>query len=151
MRVPLVFRAPGLAGGRRLSGSVQLEDIAPTLLSLAGVAVPSGLDGHDLGPWLAGEAARSPRTAVLGQRKRYTRHPDRLFLRDWPRKWIGGRDGRGREFLLDRDPLEQGGTVQVRLPEALRSAVDALDAKAAEPRAVDEETRRALEALGYLD
>ena len=57
VRVPLVLRAPGLPRGRRLAGSAQLEDLAPTLLSLAGVPVPPGLDGMDLGPWLAGRAA----------------------------------------------------------------------------------------------
>jgi arylsulfatase A-like enzyme len=151
VRVPLVFRAPGLPQGRRLQGSAQLEDLAPTLLSLAGVPVPPGLDGVDLGPWLSGEAARSPRPAVVGQRKRYRGRPDRFFLRDWPRKWIGGREGRGREFQLDEDPRERAGTARVGLPEALRDAVEALGAKPAEQPLLDEEARRALEALGYAD
>lgn len=148
VRVPLVLRAPGLPRGRRLAGSAQLEDLAPTLLSLAGVSVPTDLDGFDLRPWLAGQVERSPRAAVLGRRKHYRGQPDLFFLRDWPRKWIGRRGGRGLEFQLDLDPLEQRGTVRIGLPEALRSAVDAAPA---EPRVVDEETRRALEALGYAD
>jgi arylsulfatase A-like enzyme len=148
VRVPLVLRAPGLPRGRRLAGSAQLEDLAPTLLSLAGVAVPPGLDGLDLVPWLAGGAERSPRAAVLGRRKHYRGQPDLFFLRDRPRKWIGGREGRGLAFQLDEDPLEQRGTPRLGLPEALESAVDAAPA---ESRVVDEETRRALEALGYAD
>jgi arylsulfatase A-like enzyme len=148
VRVPLVVRAPGLPRGRRLRGSAQLEDLAPTLLSIAGVAVPADLDGHDLRPWLAGQVERSPRAAVLGRRKQYRREPDLFFLRDWPRKWIGRSGGRGLEFRLDRDPLEQSGKPRLGLPEALESAVAAAPA---EPRALDEETRRALEALGYVD
>jgi arylsulfatase A-like enzyme len=151
VRVPLVLRAPGLLRGRRLAGSAQLEDLAPTLLSLAGVPVPPDLDGLDLRPWLAGHAQRSPRAAALGRRKHYRGQPDRFFLRDWPRKWIGGKGGRGREFRLDADPREQGGVVRVGLPESLRSAVEASGAMPSEPRALDEETRRALEALGYVD
>jgi arylsulfatase A-like enzyme len=151
VRVPLVLRAPGLPRGRRLAGSAQLEDLAPTLLSIAGVAIPPGLDGVDLGPWLGGAAPHSPRAGVLGQRKHYRGRPDRFFLRDWPRKWIGGKGGRGREFRLDEDPLEQGGTVRVGLPEPLRSAVEASGATPAEPPVLDEETRRALEALGYVE
>jgi hypothetical protein len=100
---------------------------------------------------LAGKAERSPRTAVLGQRKRYRHQPDRFFLRDWPRKWIGRKGGRGREFQLDEDPLEQRGKPRVGLPEALGSAVEASDATPAEPPVLDEEARRALEALGYVD
>jgi arylsulfatase A-like enzyme len=151
VRVPLVLRAPGLPRGRRLAGSAQLEDLAPTLLSLAGVAIPPGLDGLDLRPWLAGLAPGSPRAAVLGQRKRYRGRPDRLYLRDWPLKWIGAPDGRGREFRLDEDPLEQRGLGGAALPEALRGAAEASGAAPVEPRSVDEETRRALEALGYVD
>jgi len=151
VRVPLVLRAPGLPRGRRLAGSVQLEDLAPTILSLAGVPVPPGLDGVDLGPWLAGAAEGSPRVAVVGQRKQYRGQPDRFFLRDWPRKWIGGKGGKGREFRLDQDPLEQVGRVRVGLPEALQSAVERLEDAPAEPPLLDDEVRRALEALGYLD
>jgi hypothetical protein len=104
----------------------------------------------DLGPWLAGSAETSPREAVIGQRKRYRGQPDRFFLRSWPRKWIGGK-GRGREFRLDEDPGEQDGRVGSGLPEALRSAVEAGEATPGESRLLDEEARRALEALGYLD
>jgi len=88
---------------------------------------------------------------VVGQRKRYGGKPDRFFLRDWPHKWIGGRGGRGREFRLDEDPLEQRAKLRVGLPEALRAAAEASDAARAEPPVLDEEARRALEALGYLD
>jgi len=151
VRVPLVLRAPGLPRGRRLAGSAQLEDLAPTILSLAGVAIPPGLDGVDLGPWLLGKAERSPRAAVLGRRKHYRGQPDHFFLRDWPRKWIGGKGGQGRAFRLDEDPLEQVGTARVGVPEALRGAVDAADAAPAEPPVLDDEARRALKALGYLD
>jgi arylsulfatase A-like enzyme len=151
VRVPLVLRAPGLPRGRRLSGSAQLEDLAPTILSLAGVAIPPGLDGIDLVAWLAGREERSPRAAVLGRRKHYRGQPDRFFLRDWPHKWIGNPRGRGRAFRLDEDPLEQKGTVQAGLPEALRGAVDASHAVPREPPVLDDEARRALEALGYLD
>jgi choline-sulfatase len=151
VRVPLVLRAPGLPRGRRLTGSAQLEDLAPTILTLAGVAVPPGLDGLDLGPWLAGREERSPRAAVLGRRKHYRGQPDRFFLRDWPRKWIGDSSGRGRAFELEEDPLEQAGSVRAELPEALRRAVEVPDAAPAEPPVLDEEARRALEALGYAD
>jgi hypothetical protein len=88
---------------------------------------------------------------VLGRRKQYRGQPDRFFLRDWPRKWIGGRDGRGRVFQLDEDPLEQGGTAGTALPEALRGAIDASGAAPAQPPVRDAEARRALEALGYLE
>jgi len=54
-RIPLVLVAPGLAPGRR-GELVHHVDVMPTLLELAGVAVPDGIDGIALGPPLrAGE------------------------------------------------------------------------------------------------
>jgi len=56
-RVPLVVRyaRAGAGGGRTIEAPVLNVDVAPTLAALAGVALPPGLDGASLGPWLAGE------------------------------------------------------------------------------------------------
>jgi arylsulfatase A-like enzyme len=48
MRVPLVVKAPGARPGVRLGRPVRIMDVAPTLLELAGVAVPSGMQGVSL-------------------------------------------------------------------------------------------------------
>jgi tetratricopeptide (TPR) repeat protein len=54
LHVPLLVRLPGGAGGgRRISGSIALTDIAPTLLDLVGGAA-DGMDGVSLAPALAG-------------------------------------------------------------------------------------------------
>jgi len=55
-RVPLVFASPILAplGARVVDQPVQLLDLFPTILRLAGVAVPSFADGYDLTPFLTG-------------------------------------------------------------------------------------------------
>ena len=49
--IPLVLRAPGLAPGRRTE-PVHHVDVAPTLLELAGLAVPADARGLALGPFL---------------------------------------------------------------------------------------------------
>jgi arylsulfatase K len=55
-RVPLVFASPALAGlgARTVAQPAQLLDIFPTLLDMAGAAVPSYADGYSLRPFLAG-------------------------------------------------------------------------------------------------
>jgi arylsulfatase A-like enzyme/tetratricopeptide (TPR) repeat protein len=54
LHVPLIVRLPGGAGGgRRISGSVALTDVAPTLLDLVGAAT-DGMDGASLAAALAG-------------------------------------------------------------------------------------------------
>jgi arylsulfatase A-like enzyme len=146
VRVPLVIRAPGLPAGARVDGPVQLEDLAPTLLELLGLEVPGGLDGRSLLPWLRGEAP-APRETVLGRRKPYPGEPDLFFVRRAATKWIGDADGEGLGYRLEADPREQQGAplpAPAELGPALRGGEPA-------PPLLDAESRRALEALGYLE
>jgi arylsulfatase A-like enzyme len=55
IRVPLIIAAPGrLPAGATVTQLVRQADLAPTLLEIAGVAVPPGLDGVSLLPAVAG-------------------------------------------------------------------------------------------------
>ncbi|HUO86991.1 MAG TPA: sulfatase [Thermoanaerobaculia bacterium] len=65
IRVPLVFRWDGRVGeGRRVSGSVRLVDLVPTILAAAGLDLAPELDGADLMPVLGGIESLSRRAAV---------------------------------------------------------------------------------------
>lgn len=59
IRVPLLIAQNGArsARGRVVDEPVSLVDLAPTILTLAGVAVPGGLDGVSLTPFLGEEPA----------------------------------------------------------------------------------------------
>lgn len=60
IRVPLLLRWPGhLPAGRRVPHLVQHLDLAPTILSAAGIQAPPEMEGQDLGPLARGEADRS--------------------------------------------------------------------------------------------
>lgn len=48
VRIPMMFRIPGVAAGRRGAAPVSLLDVAPTLLNLAGLPPLPGAFGHDL-------------------------------------------------------------------------------------------------------
>jgi|CXWL01.1.fsa_nt_gi arylsulfatase A-like enzyme len=54
VRVPLIIAAPGLGSGQVFPHRVRNLDIAPTLLSLVGIDVPSAMRGEDLSPILLG-------------------------------------------------------------------------------------------------
>ena len=58
-RVPLIVRPPpAQRQAQVITEPVSLVDIAPTVLEIAGVAVPPIIDGKDLGPAIAaGNAA----------------------------------------------------------------------------------------------
>ena len=54
--VPFLLRCPGQAGrGRRISFPLNVVDILPTLLGLAGVPIPATVEGRDLSPAVRGD------------------------------------------------------------------------------------------------
>jgi uncharacterized sulfatase len=54
-RTPIVFHWPGrVESGRRVETLASTVDLLPTLLDYAGVAIPAGLPGQSLRPWLEG-------------------------------------------------------------------------------------------------
>ncbi len=62
LAIPLLIRVPGVAG-HRVERLAQQIDLAPTVLELAGVAAPSGLDGESLVSSLAGDVPLMPAAA----------------------------------------------------------------------------------------
>ena len=57
VRVPLIWSCPGLIGEAVVSDAlVELTDLAPTLLELAGQPVPGHMQGRSLAPILRGQA-----------------------------------------------------------------------------------------------
>ncbi len=64
IRVPLIIAGPegeGRAAGARIGAPVSGVDLFPTIASLAGVAaLPKGLDGRSLRPYLEGRAEETP-------------------------------------------------------------------------------------------
>lgn len=59
LRVPLIVfdpRRPADQTGRTVPALVSNLDLAPTLLDLAGVEIPTSYEGSSLGPWLDGQA-----------------------------------------------------------------------------------------------
>jgi arylsulfatase A-like enzyme len=123
-RVPAILHWP--AGLQRTGVSdalVGMPDVYRTIVAAAGAPVPSGpLDGHDLMPWLTGEAESAPR-----QRFAYLRNGTLEALRS----------GRWKLRLMEDDP--QLFNVQVDPGERFNRAAD-------RPRLVDS-LRRAMTRL----
>jgi len=155
VRVPLLVALPWQQGPARVDETVSLMDLAPTLLELAGAAVPPRWQGHSL---LAATPRDAPRSA-LGERSRQ----EAWFLVEGRWKLVD-RDGRPRLFDVAADPTEQRdlatqrpvtlGYMERRLwerspavrrgaaPRPLREGLDAKERK---------ELDDALRALGYAE
>ncbi|MEO8275476.1 MAG: sulfatase [Thermoanaerobaculia bacterium] len=63
LQVPLILVTPGAKTARAIESQVRLIDLYPTLLELAGVTVPEGIDGESLGNLLAGSVEPAGRPA----------------------------------------------------------------------------------------
>lgn len=175
LRVPLVVRGNAsleLARGVVAAEPVSLVDITPTLLDLAGLPVPSDLEGRSLRPALEGrplpprpvfaEATNWNNTAaVVENGYKYIAHavPPRCWNR--PSMLLASLRAvatfRGPEvFHLTTDPGEQapladlGGNVRAGLVSRLADHLEGKDPGFEETR-LDSKTLEQLEALGYVN
>ena len=64
LRVPLLARGPGIKTGIAPSQFVANIDLAPTFLDLAGLAIPTSMQGRSLAPLLRGEMPDDWRTSI---------------------------------------------------------------------------------------
>ncbi|NPV08104.1 MAG: sulfatase-like hydrolase/transferase [Anaerolineae bacterium] len=68
MNVPMIWRVPGMTRPGQVDDSlVESVDIMPTILDLAGVEVPAGVQGRSIRLLLAQETGAQGRDSVLGQ------------------------------------------------------------------------------------
>lgn len=114
VHVPLSIRGPGLPEGKVVDGSVSAADILPTILDLAGLPVPKGVEGRSMREVIEGGPGRP-----VSSEERRTRFEtglplddDLLAVRDGRFTWIGTRDrktGTRSEESFDRslDPREE--------------------------------------------
>lgn len=106
LRVPLLVKAEGARAGTTIAEPVTLADIAPTILDLAGLPIPSGLDGISLRAALSG--SEPPRRALyfetLAGSLNFGWSPIEGMRRG---KWKLIRSGDPELFDLDADPAEK--------------------------------------------
>lgn len=168
VHVPFALRFPGrLAPGSAVTSPVEGNDLAPTLLSLAGITPPPTMTGLDLAPVIAGSApGREMARAICFDRAANV--ADRAAGRiDKPTWRMAGIRTRGRHAVLherdegfevvDLGPIETSSAEGATTPDNahMERAARAVLAGGATTRSadanIDEDARARLEALGYLD
>lgn len=150
LQVPLLIRVPGESGAR-LSGIAQLTDVMPTVLDLAGLEVPAGVQGVSLRDRIEGRDNGTGRTAYAEStfaNREYGASP--LYaLRDGTHKYV--RSLRPELYDLSTDPSETVDRADPERRERLERALAALLQGSAEPiGSVDPKRIEELQALGYL-
>jgi arylsulfatase A-like enzyme len=160
IRVPLVIRAPGIRP-RRVPDVVELLDLTPTLLDLAGVDSDPAIDrmqGRSLVPLLLGESRpeRLAFTRTVWAEPRYSARGSRYKL-----VW-DSHTGESELYDLESDPTERENLEGMRpiVEGHLRQELylflheqERLKSKEPPPEeaVLSEESRRTFESLGYAD
>jgi arylsulfatase A-like enzyme len=151
IRVPLVVAAPG-AEGRRIDSQVQLIDLYPTLLELAGVALPTTVAGVSFVDRLHGRGEPEPAFSEL---------PNSAYAVRWNGwKCIVFADRHTELYDLRTDPQEQHNVASAEASRAStmvrlvdRHLADAIKrGETIEQRTVpiDSNTLEQLRSLGYV-
>ena len=65
VRVPMIVRGPNIPQDKEYDNAVVHRDILPTFLALAGGAIPKGLDGTNLMPYLTGVKTTEPHEMIF--------------------------------------------------------------------------------------
>jgi arylsulfatase A-like enzyme len=159
-RVPLILSGPGVPAGRRVAEPVSLIDVVPTVLTLLDVAVPAGLDGHDLAPLWSGSAGAELRDRILfgeADHNREAHDVTRSARRGRYKLVLNRRSGETQLFDLLQDPAESR-NASPQHPEVatqLRADLEAFleieplgQPIELDPLTIDQIDQ--LEALGYL-
>ena len=149
-RVPLIIRAPGLAGGRRVREAASSIDVFPTILHLLNVGAPAGLTGR---PLLTGSSDPPPLTYSETMYPTHFGWSGLEAVSDGRFKFIAAPTP--ELYDLDVDPHERRNLYHQRrtLAAALRRALADLQSGAvigspAAPIAADDAAAR-LASLGY--
>ena len=167
LRVPLIMWGPGLVpAGVRVPLQVSLVDLAPTLLDLLGLPVPSTMQGISLVPLLENPTAPTFANHVAFSELDKKKQPYLLGARAGGLKWIFPEvPGRQPEvYDLRTDPgehrniataelLARGEALIAQYRSTSTAARDRLAGKAGpvpSPPVLDERTMEKLRALGYI-
>lgn len=165
LRVPLLIAGPGVPAGRRVETPVSLTDLLPTLCEWLSAECGSGAQGTSFAALLAGRPdGASDRIVYAGAPNDPARGLDAVIDGDW--KLVARPDGgpvlydlaseAGEHRDVAAQHPERVAELSARL-EAIRAQNEALRERrlaarsARELDGVRQETRRGLEALGYVE
>ncbi|MCY3780410.1 MAG: sulfatase-like hydrolase/transferase [Chloroflexi bacterium] len=106
LRTPLIARGPGIAAGHTIDSVESTLDIAPTLLDMADIAEPEGVQGRSLKPLLSGADLPRPSVALVENDDDFAELRMRsIFTPQWRLTYYLNQEW-GELINRENDPLE---------------------------------------------
>jgi arylsulfatase A-like enzyme len=167
INVPLLVHEPGRIQPQRRRETVSTVDILPTLVEVARAELPEGLEGRSFWPLLEGKSAEGQERPVLAEalkkRKGVLHYLKRAvvsggwkYMRYEPLE--KGAPDRELLFHVESDPKERENRIgdERARADALARELDGFEARAGthDERVrvpIDDDTRKQLEELGYVE
>jgi len=165
VHIPWILNGPGVPPGAQVESLTASVDVAPTLLTLAGLPLTDDLDGVSQLPVLQGAPPASPQR-VFTETRFGNEHKGRFTTPEWVfiQNFDKGKSGwpRGRQELYavgdryqDQNVVGDNQAAAERFGAEMKALRAELEARALSwergQSADDEDVRRALEALGYVE
>jgi len=179
MRLPLLIRFPGkIPPGKRIEAPIQSIDIAPTLLSLLNLSPPEAFQGRDLSSWILSETKSDEPADIYFERMHYHGRSDYFSKTQYQltktddititgekigvihnrMKFIWAPEENTEELYdLEKDPGEMVNLADTATKESMGKFKEILNRWlranpfSEELQEPDNEFRRKLEVLGYVD
>ena len=158
LRVPLIFRGPGIDEGRRVECPARLVDIVPTSLEALSLPIPEGLRGNSLTAFLTssqGVPSCEPQPS-LAESPAYG--PDSRAITFGRFKLIRRYDGFVQLFDIRADPDEmvdlsaERPELVAELTVLMERELSGIDTSVSdETMEFDDDTLEQLRSLGYID
>ena len=155
VRIPLIVAGPGIPS-REIRNQVRIIDVMPTLLELAGIEIPTAVQGTSLVPMARGSDAQLSALAETWYPRRHFGWSELTAIRDdrytfiaAPRRELYDRHADpGETHNLAATNPERANSLERALSELIRHTSS--DAKPPTERRVDVRTAERLRSLGYV-
>ncbi|MBV8847944.1 MAG: sulfatase [Bryobacterales bacterium] len=151
LHVPLIVKYPGQSAGERSDAFVSQVDFMPTILEIAGVPTPAGVQGRSL-------RSNEPRVIFAEARPSPQNRPNniRRAVFDGPTKLVVSQDATRELYNLAADPNEEhnlydsANPVGKALEDRLSKWVAAMPKQDSKAGKLDKSTVERLKSLGYV-
>ncbi|MHC4705990.1 MAG: sulfatase-like hydrolase/transferase [Planctomycetota bacterium] len=157
LRVPLIFKLPQSSEHRRITSTVGLVDIVPTVCSVLGIELSTPVQGHDLSPCFHSDWLPPSDRHIFCQSLEPTKYNASSLLGVVTDRYKYIKTTRSELYDLIDDPdelnniaAEQADQLQM-MEERLRQILDeTTQGKGQSKERLDNQTRERLESLGYV-